>query len=80
MAYGIQVSPPETEPRLLDTMKDAKALKLPPNGEFTVEPGEVFVLGDNGQVSVDSRFWGPLETSELRARPVATIFHKSNPT
>ena len=34
--------------------------------------GSVYVLGDCADVSVDSRVWGPLRTSEIRARPLNT--------
>ena len=41
--------------------------------ELTVPRGSVYVLGDCADVSVDSRVWGPLRTSEIRARPLNTL-------
>ena len=38
-----------------------------------VPRGSVYVLGDCADVSVDSRVWGPLRTSEIRARPLNTL-------
>jgi signal peptidase I len=34
--------------------------------ETTLEEGEIFVLGDNREVSIDSRHVGPLQMSDLR--------------
>ena len=33
--------------------------------EVTVRPGEVLVLGDNRNASLDSHLWGPLPESDL---------------
>ena len=41
--------------------------------ELLVPRGSVYVLGDCADVSVDSRVWGPLRTSEIRARPLNTL-------
>jgi signal peptidase I len=35
---------------------------------FTIPPGNCFVLGDNGRVSVDSRDWGPVPMSAILGR------------
>lgn len=39
----------------------------------TVPPGHVFLLGDNAAVSIDSRSFGPVPTSEIVARKVLVI-------
>lgn len=43
-------------------------------GEFNVPEGCVFLLGDNGAASFDSRFWGVLPEADVKGRPVARIF------
>lgn len=59
----------------------AQALRLPSPGfaDYTVKPGEVFVLGDNRSTSVDSRAWndgrgGGLPVSEIRGRVDRFLF------
>lgn len=41
-----------------------------PMSEITLSDGEIFVLGDNGPVSLDSRHWGPLPLRFLVGRPI----------
>jgi len=43
-------------------------------GSFTVKDGQVFVLGDCSSVSVDSRVWGPLQSSEIVGKPIMRIW------
>lgn len=43
-------------------------------GTTRIHDGYVYVLGDNGDASVDSRFWGPLPEKDIIGRPVARIF------
>lgn len=43
-------------------------------GTFRVKEGLVYVMGDNGRASVDSRFWGCLPAADVMGRPVARIF------
>ena len=52
----------------------------PPQGhsEFIVPPGYVFVLGDNRDRSVDSRFLGPIPISSILGR-AHTVWQRADP-
>jgi signal peptidase I len=51
---------------------DEPYLAAAPNytGEWTLSPGQVFVLGDNRNNSNDSKNWGPLDMSEIIGKAV----------
>ncbi len=42
-----------------------------------LKDSEVFVLGDNPEVSDDSRYWGPLNKDRIIGRCVGVLFHES---
>ena len=63
---------PEARAELRRVLGDARRSKIAVE-ELTVPRGSVYVLGDCADVSVDSRVWGPLRTSEIRARPLNTL-------
>ena len=49
-------------------------LLLAPDADTQVPAGSSFVLGDCGQVSVDSRVWGPLDDADVVGRPVLRLW------
>jgi signal peptidase I len=46
---------------------------------FRVPAGEFYMLGDNRQISCDSRFWGPIKGSSIVGRVVLLLWHDGHP-
>ena len=50
------------------------------NGELTIPRGEYFVLGDNRNHSLDSRYWGFVPRQAIMARPLIIYFSLTRPS
>ncbi len=46
---------------------------------FHVPPGEFYVMGDNRQISCDSRFWGPIKGTSVVGRVVLLLWRDGHP-
>jgi signal peptidase I len=49
------------------------------NGELIVPPGQYFVLGDNRDQSLDSRYWGFVPRENILGRPWVIYFSIAQP-
>jgi signal peptidase I len=49
------------------------------NGELTVPPGQYFVLGDNRDESLDSRYWGFVPRENIIGRPLLIYWSMRRP-
>ena len=66
---------PEVDP---DWWRQMQSLTV--NGELVVPPGEYFVMGDNRNHSLDSRFWGFVPRQAIIARPLVIYFSLTRPS
>jgi signal peptidase I len=46
---------------------------------FRVPAGEFYMLGDNRQISCDSRYWGPIKASTIVGRVVLLLWRDGHP-
>jgi signal peptidase I len=49
------------------------------DGEITVPPGKLFVMGDNRNRSLDSRYWGFVPRGNVVGRPLLIYFSLNRP-
>lgn len=56
------------EPYLSNSVITSDGSFLTEGQEYTVPPGQFFVMGDNREHSSDSRFWGPITKKSISGR------------
>jgi signal peptidase I len=54
--------------------------QLTQNGELVIPAGDYFMLGDNRNYSLDSRYWGLVARSQIIARPLVIYFSLVRPS
>jgi|SRR5687768_11609739 len=66
--------------RALSNSLPASGLSAWPDGDYTVSPGEVWVFSDYSNRSFDSRYFGPVSVSDIRAevKPLLVFNDKEN--
>ena len=50
------------------------------NGELVIPPQKYFMMGDNRNHSMDSRYWGFVDRSQIVARPLVIYFSLKRPS
>lgn len=65
------------EPYIHEKMSSVEPYSTPYdllNQPYTVPPGHVFVMGDNRNISEDSRYFGPFTYSKIKGEVIAQVF------
>jgi signal peptidase I len=65
------------EPYILETMANFEPYSTPYdliNHPYTVPQGHVFVMGDNRNISEDSRYFGPFTYAQIKGEVIAELF------
>ena len=57
----------------------AELLRAMKGNELVIPPGKVFLLGDNRDESLDSRYWGYVDESEIVGQPALIYFSYDAP-
>jgi signal peptidase I len=46
---------------------------------YKVPPGDFYVMGDNREISCDSRYWGPITGSSIVGKVIAVVWRDGHP-